>query len=186
MKNLFSIASVVLTALLLTSCVGMRVGGNFGSERFKYNNTDSFRPSEVKSDITKASNTETNSETGFYVGISFIDISIADKFELQPEVNYVGIKDLDQIQAPVLIKYNAADKINLYAGPNFGMILDTPQGINSFNIGFDVGVSYDISDSFLIETRYNHGFSNLIENAPSDVSIKLSNIQVGIAYRFNR
>ena len=76
MKNLFSIASVVLVALLMTSCVGMRVGGNFGSERFKYNNSDSFRPSEVKSDITKASNTETSSETGFYVGISFIDITI--------------------------------------------------------------------------------------------------------------
>jgi len=183
MKNLNSIFVLVLIALLIQSCAAIRTGANFGSDRYKYS-TDSFRSPEIKEKSTQASNTTTSSETGFYVGVFFTDIPITDELELQPEVNFVGIKDLNQIQAPVLVKYNLAESFNILAGPNFGFLLDSSDGIKSFNLAVDLGVSYDISEDFLIEARYDYGLTNLLENGDSSNSIKLSNFQVGIGYRF--
>ena len=106
--------------------------------------------------------------------------------ELQPELNLVSIEPYHQIQAPVLVKYNVAESFNILAGPNFGFLLNTSEGgmYKSFNLALDLGVSYDISEDFLIEARYDYGLTNLLENGSSDNSIKLSNFQVGIGYRF--
>jgi len=183
MKNLNSIFVVVLIALLIQSCASVRGGANFGSDRYKYNSSSSRSP-EIKEKAAQVSNTTTSSETGFYVGVFFTDIAITDELELQPEVNFVGIKDLNQIQAPVLAKYNVSESFNILAGPNFGFLLDTADGIKSFNMAIDFGISYDISEDFLIEARYDYGLTNLLENGSSDNSIKLSNFQVGVGYRF--
>ncbi len=43
-----------------------------------------------------------SSKTGFYFGVALNDVSIADKFEVQPELNFVAITDLNQLQAPIL------------------------------------------------------------------------------------
>ena len=182
MKKLNSIFVVLLISLLFQSCAAVRGGANFGSDRYKYNSSSSRSP-EIKEKAT-ASNTTTSSETGFYVGLFFTDIPITDELELQPEVNFVAIKDLNQIQAPVLVKYNIAESFNILAGPNFGFLLDTSEGIKSFNLALDLGVSYDLSEDFLIEARYDYGLTNLLENGDGDNSIKLSNFQVGIGYRF--
>lgn len=183
MKKLNSIFVFLLIALLIQSCVAVKGGANFGSDRYKYNSSE-YRSPEVKEKATQASNTTTSSETGFYVGLFFTDIPITDELELQPEVNFVAIKDLNQIQAPVLVKYNVAESFNILAGPNFGFLLDTSEGIKSFNLALDLGVSYDLSEDFLIEARYDYGLTNLLENGDGNNSIKLSNFQVGIGYRF--
>jgi len=171
---------VLLISLLIQSCAAVRGGANFGSERSKYNSSSSRSP-EIK-EKAAVSNTTTSSETGFYVGLFFTDIPITDELELQPEVNFIAIKDLNQIQAPVLVKYNIAESFNILAGPNFGFLLDTPEGVKSFNLALDLGVSYDLSEDFLIEARYDYGLTNLSEI--DGFSAKLSNFQVGIGYRF--
>jgi opacity protein-like surface antigen len=177
MKKLILVSLIVFT-IVTTSCVGVRAGANFASERYGYSYSD-------LAVVPKVSNTNTSSETGFYVGAFLTDLDVTDKLQIQPEIDYLSVKDLDQIQVPILAKYNFADSFNAYAGPNFGFILDTPEGLNSFNLGLDLGVSYDINENFLIEARYDYGLSNLLENGDSDNYIKLSNFQVGICYRFN-
>lgn len=169
--------------VLTSSCVAIRAGADFASEKDKYSYSEVAITKS--SSATLASNTVTSSETGFYVGLFFTGLELSDNFEIQPEVDYLSIKDLDQIQVPILAKYGFADKFNAYAGPNLGFIFDTPTGVKSFNLGLDLGLSYDITEKFLIEARYDYGLSNLLENGDSNNSLRLSNFQVGIGYRFN-
>ena len=182
MKNLVKFLPLLFIALLLDSCASVHAGGANGTERLKYGNSGR---SSAEMLPTRASNTLTSSEFGFYAGVFFSDIEIADKLELQPEVNFVAIKNLNQIHAPVYAKYNVSEQFSAFLGPNFGFLLDAGDGIKSFNLGGDIGVSYDLSENFLIEAKYNHGFSNLLENGDSNNSIKLSHIFFGIGYKFN-
>ena len=188
MKNLFSFLSFALIALIFNSCASPKGGGVNGTERSSFSSggvTSLAIPGLEQRSNQSNDNTNTNSEIGFYIGVFFTDINLAEKLELQPEVLFIGIKNLNQIQVPILAKYNIAEKFNAYLGPNFGYLLDAPTGIKSFNLGADVGISYDISDKFVIETRYNYGFSNLLENGSSSNSIKLSNLSFGVGYKLN-
>ncbi len=77
-------------------------------------------------------------ETGFYVG-AFTMLEISDSFKIRPEVNYISIEDLDQIQVPVLAQIGLSDKFNALAGPSFGFLLDSEEGAKTFNFGLDFG-----------------------------------------------
>tara|TARA_R110002073_G_scaffold4213_1_gene27909 strand:+ start:47834 stop:48382 length:549 start_codon:yes stop_codon:yes gene_type:complete len=181
MKNFKLVIGVLLIMFLLASCVTLEGGAVFGSERLKYSNVD------FKSDVsTKASNSTSSSETGFYLGVQFTDIPIAEGLEFRPTVHYVAIKDLDQIQVPLLVRYSFTDEFHALAGPNLGFLMDTGEGVKSFNFGADLGLAYDISDDFSIGAKYNMGFSNLFENGGGDYSLKLSHFMVGVAYRFHK
>lgn len=127
---------------------------------------------------------DTSNRTGFYIGIALTDILLTSKLKLQPEVNFIGLKGFNQFQVPILLKYNFTDKFNAYAGPNLGYLLEAPKGLNSLNFAVDFGVSYNITEKILIETRYNLGLTNLLENGNSDDHFKTNNIQIGLAYKF--
>lgn len=184
MKNSISYLFLGLIALSVTSCCTIRGGGVSGYDTYK--SSYSAKSSSVKNSAASqslASNKSTSSEFGFFVGLSFTDIELTDKFEFQPEVNFLAIKDLNQLQAPLLAKYEVVDKLSLLAGPSLGFLLDAPDGIKSFNLGAEFGASYDITEKFLITTRYDLGLSNLLENGGSNNSVKFSNFQIGIGYR---
>lgn len=185
MRKINLVFSLLVLSLMVSSCIHLRAGANFASEKSKFD-SPGF-DSDITSATKRLATTSTSSETGFYVGIALQDefLDLSDDFSIQPEINFVAIKDLNQIQVPVLGRYNFAEGFNAYAGPNLSFLLDTPDGIKSFNFSLDAGLSYDLSDNFLIEARYNYGLSNLLENGSSDFSVKLSNFQVGLAYRFN-
>ncbi|MEY2868216.1 MAG: hypothetical protein RIR01_640 [Bacteroidota bacterium] len=123
------------------------------------------------------------SETGFYVG-GFADITVSEKFHVQPELLYVSVKDLDQIQVPVLAKIPVVEDLSLLAGPDFGFLLDAGEGIKTFNFGVDLGLSFDLNDKFSLDGKYNFGLSNLIEGGNSDFSTKLSGAFLGLSYKF--
>ena len=123
------------------------------------------------------------SETGFFVG-GFADITVSDKFHVQPELLYVSVKDADQISLPILAKFNVAESFNVLAGPSLGFLMDTADGIKSFNYGVDLGASYDINEQFMVEARYDLGLANLFEGGDSDNSLKLGGVFVGVGYKF--
>ncbi|MDO5981333.1 porin family protein [Flavivirga spongiicola] len=125
----------------------------------------------------------TVSETGFYVG-AFAEIGISDAFSFQPEVLYVAVDNLDQIAIPLMAKFGVSEKLDVLAGPALGILLDTADGVKSFNYGIEAGAAYDITEELFVEARYNIGLANLIENAPSGTSTKLSGFFVGLGYRF--
>lgn len=125
----------------------------------------------------------TETETGFYIG-GLVDLTVSEKFHVQPELLYVSIKDLDQIQVPVLAKFSVAEKFNLLAGPNLGFILDAGEGMKSFNLGLDLGASYDFTENLFVDAKYNLGLTNLIDGGNSDFSSKISGVFVGLGYKF--
>lgn len=123
------------------------------------------------------------SETGFYIG-GLVEVAISDSFIFQPEVLYVSIEDLDMISIPLMAKFPVSEEFNVLAGPSLGLMLDSEPGQKSFNYGIEAGAAYDINEEFFIEVRYSLGLANLLEDAPSGVSVKLNGAFLGLGYRF--
>ena len=138
-----------------------------------------FASSKVEFDGFSA----TGSETGFYVG-AFAEIGVSEKFAVQPELLYVAVTDANQIALPIMAKFMVTDQFNVMAGPTLGFVMDQPEGFNSFNYGIEAGVSYEFTEEFFAEARYNIGLANLIEDGGSDVSAKLSGFFLGVGYKF--
>lgn len=123
------------------------------------------------------------SETGFYIG-AFTKFEVSEQFKIRPEVNYIVIEDLDQLQIPVLAEIGMSEKLNILGGPSFGFLLDTEEGGKSFNFGLDFGLSYNFTKQFLVEARYNLGLSNLVDDNEFNAKLKLHGLFVGIGYQF--
>jgi len=128
-------------------------------------------------------NSYSESETGFYVG-GFVDIAVSDKFHVQPELLYVSVKDLNQIQVPILAKFTIVEDLSLLAGPDFGFLLDAGDGSKTLNFGLDLGLSFDLNENFSLDGKYNFGLSNLVEGGNSDFSTRLSGFFFGLSYKF--
>ncbi|MEW4924541.1 outer membrane beta-barrel protein [Algibacter sp. 2305UL17-15] len=192
MKNFNTLISFSFTVLLFTSCA-IRGGYHNGSESFSYSsngssgvnvNAEAQKSSNAKSSASNSLNvSNSTSKSGFFIGIYFTDIELMDKLEIQPEIDFVMIKDFNQIQVPILAKYEVADKINALAGPNIGYLLDAGDGFKSLNFGIDIGAAYDVAEKININARYGFGLTNLLENAGNS-SVKLSGFQIGVGYKF--
>lgn len=128
-------------------------------------------------------NSYNSAETGFYAG-GFADITISDKFHVQPELLYVSVKDLDQIQLPILAKIPVVEDLSLLAGPDLGFLLNAPEGIKSFNFGLDLGLSFELNEQFSLDGKYNLGLANLLDGGDSDFSSKISGAFFGLSYKF--
>ncbi|WP_242084554.1 porin family protein [Aestuariivivens sediminis] len=124
---------------------------------------------------------ESESETGFYIG-AFTQLKVLENLKIRTEVNYIHVEDLDQIQLPLMVELEIVDKFNLLAGPSFGFILDPEVDGKAFNFGLDFGLSYNVTENFLIEAQYNLGLSNLIDDKFYDGTVKLHGLLVGIGY----
>ncbi len=170
MKKILFFAAFAVFGLLSVNAqetnFGVKAGADFASAKAK---ADAF--------------SVTASETGFYIG-GFAEIGISESFTFQPEVLYVSIKDFDQVAIPLMGKFSVSDQFNVLVGPSLGILLDTVDGQKSLNFSAEAGVSYDFSEDFFAEARYSIGLANLIEDAPSGVSSKLSGFFVGVGYRF--
>lgn len=128
-------------------------------------------------------NSYSESETGFYVG-GFVDIAVSDKFHVQPELLYVSVNDLDQIQIPVLAKFPLVEDLSLLAGPDFGFLLNGGEGSKTLNFGLDLGLTFDFNENLSLDGKYNFGLSNLVEGGNSDFSTKISGFFLGLSYKF--
>ena len=168
MKKLFLCAAVAVFTFTSVSAqnFGAKAGVDFASAKVKF---DGESISE--------------SETGFYVGV-FAQFDISEEFKFQPEVMYVAIEDSGEIHIPLMANYAVSEEFSLLAGPALGILLDTEEGLSSFNYGIELGGAYDITEELLVEARYSLGLANLVEDAPSGVSASISGFYVGVGYRF--
>lgn len=133
---------------------------------------------------------DSDGKTGFYVG-GFVDLSISEKFHIQPELLYssegADKASIDYIRIPVMAKYYVAEGFNLQAGPNVGFKVATENDAldeftKSTDFGLGLGAAYDLPMGLIIEARYNLGLANI-----SDVSgfdSKNTGFQVGLGYKF--
>lgn len=205
MKTTITTTVMIFFITSIAFCQSFKITGGMDLMYIKYamNSEIDILPTDIPTDAVKwtsikqeaalhsrfetdeVSYKETSNETGFYIGIALSDITLFNKFELQPEIRFVGIKDFNQIQIPVFLKYRITDKFNVYAGPNFAFLLDPAEYIESFNFALDLGVSYSISRKISVDARYDWGQTNLLKDGGnSNNYIKINNIQFGLAYHF--
>ncbi|WP_412559780.1 porin family protein [Winogradskyella sp. MIT101101] len=141
-----------------------------------------------------------NSLIGFHVG-AVSEISLSERFSLQPELLYsrqgseaqdvVKIK-LDYLAIPIMAKYYLADDFSIEVGPQFSFLVndkgeyidsdlpDEDTDAESFDIGANVGLGYNISSDIFVQARYNFGISTVAENP----DIKNSVFQLSLGYKF--
>jgi opacity protein-like surface antigen len=129
----------------------------------------------------KVSGGGSESLTGFFVG-GFAEFGITDQFVLQPGLSYHSAsKTVDGfdikanfLSIPVLVKYEVAEKINLFAGPSLYYNTDSDaEDKTTFNL--DLGGSYDITENFLVEARYSIGLTG---------DSKVNHLLLGVGYKF--
>lgn len=119
--------------------------------------------------------------TGFFIG-GFAEFGIADKFMLQPGLNYhTASKKVEGVELkanflsiPVLIKYEIAEKFNLMAGPSLFYSLESDDE-DKTRINFDLGASYNFTENFFVEPRYSAGLTG---------DVKIGHILIGVGYKF--
>ncbi len=194
MKKSISLVAILSIALSFTSCrVHIDAGYSNAADRFSVESGNAAPSTsalvqksgnESKSSTTSSallSNTTTTTKSGFYIGVAAADIELSDSFKFQPEARFIIVEDLNQINVPLLIKYNAAEKFNVYAGPSLGYLLDAPNGLKSMNFGANIGASYDLTEKFFLNARYDLGLADLSENSAS--TVKLSNLLFGVGYK---
>ena len=174
MKKLFLVAAIAVFGMAQVNAQETRFGVKAGVD---------FASNKVKFAGEFAEIGGTYSETGFYAGV-FAEVGISEKFAFQPEVLFVAIDELNQISVPLMAKFLVSDDFSILAGPALGILLDTGEGINSFNYGIEAGAAYNITEEFFVEARYNIGIANLFKDAPSGYSNKISGLFVGAGYRF--
>jgi hypothetical protein len=122
-----------------------------------------------------------DSNTGFYVG-GFVDVAVCEKVHVQPELLYVSVKGLDMIQMPILARFPIVEDFSLLVGPDLGVILNSDAGLKTFNFGLNLGGSFDISEEFCLEAKYNLGLTNLIEE--NNANFKLKGLFFGLGFKF--
>ena len=161
----------------------------------------------------------TKIKTGFYGGLVG-QIYLAKKFLVQPEVLYSGrgfrfspIADskggyvsLNYISVPLLAGYCPVDKLKILLGPEFNFLTTAKSKIENtdndlsniykkFDLGIDLGASYEIQKSIGVEVRYSHGITDLLEGSELDNTgneigkIKYGKnrvFQIGIFYKFGK
>jgi outer membrane protein OmpA-like peptidoglycan-associated protein len=152
------------------SYFGLKAAANFA--------TNSFDPDLVDYDV--------NYKTGFAGGI-FYNISISEKFSLQPELLYsqMGSKlvstvtegnnatmELDYASIPFLVKFSPIEKLAIFAGPQLNFITrgkvnyeskddaDVLSQLESSDPGGTIGAEYWITKNVAAYARYMIGFSN--------------------------
>ena len=132
-----------------------------------------------------------DSASGFYVG-TFAEFGVSETFAIQPELQYVSVSQDGEnsglLVLPVMAKYKPTTALGILAGPQLDYLLDEDsEGINKLGLSLAAGLSYDITEKFIIDARYSLGLSNRLEDAEdygTDISLKFNMIQVGLGYRF--
>lgn len=143
----------------------------------------------------------TKMKISFHAG-AIAKISVSDIFSIQPELVYSNqgakIEELDAtlnlgyLNLPILAQANISGFV-LETGPQFGYLMsakvkadgqsgDIKDDLNAIDLGWAVGVGYQMSGSGLgISARYNIGLSS-INKTDTEGKAKNSVIQLGFHY----
>ena len=146
-----------------------------------------------------------NSLLTYHLG-GVAEISLSERFSLQPEVLYtrqgseaqatneqeaVKVK-LDYLAIPLMAKYYIADRFTIEVGPQFAFLLedkaefvdadlpDADTDASSFDFGANIGLGYNITSEIFVQLRYNYGITTVVENP----DVKNSVFQLSLGYKF--
>ena len=106
--------------------------------------------------------------------------------------------DMDYIEVPINLGYMVSDQITINAGPYFGFLLGTEltidvlgqvqtedfkEDMNSTDYGVNIGASYNINESMVINAGYTLGLANLAKDSGDD-TLTSSAIRISFGYIF--
>ena len=141
-------------------------------------------------------------------GGALLEIGVAPKFKLQPEVNYsiIGVELNDgekeatikfrYVDIALLAKLGVCKKVNLFAGPQVGFLtwakrdssftsemIDLKSDFKNEDYGLVFGAEYKFSDHLFLSGRYYHGLHQVAESW-NDFVLRNRYISFRIGYIF--
>ena len=132
---------------------------------------------------------ENKHRNSFYIGF-FANIGLSKTVSIVPEIQFSpeGAKEevlhLDQIQAPILIKFRLGEKLKIGLGPQVSLKSHKKDdGVKNFSYSGVAGIDYKLSHLLYADVRYSYGLSNVFDDDLT-ISAKNTNIQIGIGYKF--
>lgn len=203
-KLLLSMAAVALFTVASFAQVsyGFKAGLNVSKEKTVY-------------DDGSASEKETSDARISMNFGGFLVKEFNEKFAIQPEFvisfeggkeegaisgfDYKSVNKLSFINLPVMVRFTPVEKLNLYAGPQFGINIgaknvtefdgdtedeDIADEVSTLGVAFGFGAGFFVTDNIEINLRYNAGLSNWYNGEDSDdYNYKLNVLQIGAAYK---
>ena len=112
-----------------------------------------------------------DAEVGYYGGL-FVDFEIDEVLSIQPEVLYIGLKDFQFINAPIYVKYEMANNLDVMIGPSINYFFDF--FTNKLKIRADLSTAYNITSDFDVHLKYTIGFQEITPNG----------LFMGLGYKF--
>lgn len=102
-----------------------------------------------------------DTEVGYYGGV-FIDFEIDEVLSIQPEVLYIGLNDFRFLNAPIYVKYEMANHLDIMVGPSINYFFDFFN--NKVKIRADLSTAYNVTSNFDVHLKYTIGFQELTPN----------------------
>jgi hypothetical protein len=112
-----------------------------------------------------------DTEIGYYCGV-FFDFEIEEVLSIQPEILYIGLNDFQFINAPVYVKYEMANNLDIMVGPSINYFFDL--FTNKLKIRADLSTAYNLTSNIDIHLKYTIGFEEIAPNG----------LFMGLGYRF--
>jgi hypothetical protein len=98
---------------------------------------------------------------GYYGGV-FVDFEIDQSLSIQPEVLFIGLNDFHFINAPIYIKYEVANNLDIMVGPSINYFFDF--FANKLKIRADLSTAYNVTSNLDIHLKYTLGFEEISPN----------------------
>jgi opacity protein-like surface antigen len=150
---------------------------------------------------------------GTFIQVSPVDPESKFKVQLEALFNQANAQyseteqkvklQVNQIEVPLLAQYYILPQLSVNLGPTFnfnlggkGSIQDTlgnsisqnltTDDLNLFQIGLAAGLTYYTNSGIFIDARYNPVFGqvNKAEEGDMGTKMRISNVQLGIGFRF--
>lgn len=202
-KIILSVAAICMMAVTTVSAQdftwGAKVGLNMAnlSTSYDYGDADKSRTSFVIG-VTGAYSLSEKS----FVSAELLYSAQGDKFKYDEDYGDGPVACVDKINLgylniPILFNYYVIDKLAVKAGIQPGFLLgaknawecdgekddeDIKSDYNSIDFSIPVGVSYDITESIVVDARYNIGLSNI--SAYDGSTAKNNVFQLSVGYKF--
>jgi opacity protein-like surface antigen len=135
--------------------------------------------------LTSFGETATESESGFYAGL-LIDNKVSEAVNLQVELTYLNVRDLNFLQLPIMVKvYIDKSPFSIQGGLQVTYTLEEVfDDFNKFNIGLGGGLAYDLSEDFFVEGRYIFQLNDYYAGPNDVLESKINFLNIGVGFKF--